>query len=561
MQNIDLHHHKVFMIKSKTLLYLTFFWSCIHLTGFGLISKHWDKKEETAHNRYVSGTSYLKAKLISYNPQESIANLRVSWENSWRDEENWDAAWVFFKNKKGETVDLQGVECSSADYTISDDKKGVFLFRKVKGYGKNNWLVTITLSQSNDKVIPHALEMVYVPEGSYELGTVKSFTERNNISTSRGSKTAPLDAFFSYDPQGEDGHGGTFVVNSETPISIGEQAGDLYYLDAVIPGTNTYSGDKKGTLPQAYPKGYDGFYQMRYELDQQQYCDFLNSLPANAARNRFNKSVSFEGNSKEAYRNTITFEDGIYQTGHPHRACNFLSWKDVLAYADWSGLRIMTELEFEKSTRGPLPAKWREFVWGVNELGEDKNFEFTTTLYNPDGSIAERENGDEYVDGNAHIILLGYGDYKDVCSPKGEYYQPNYPYCRSLTGGDEGRGPLRKGIHAFKSKGDRILAGASYYGAMDLGGSLQEPVVPVGAPFSRAYKGTHGDGQLNEQGEATNADWLANNDSDYVFGFRGGSWPYHENHARIADRFDTYRQDPNARKPYRGFRGVRSVTY
>ncbi len=551
------------MTDAKIFVYLFIFWLNIPLTVSSQSQANMMKQADNtpAANRYETAPSYLKTKLLNYDAQTGVAKLQVSWEASWRDEENWDAAWLFFKNQRGQTVDTQEVDCPSAAQTISDDQKGVFLFRKTRGKGSNNWLVKVALAQAANQITPHALEMVFIPEGPFELGTVKSFTERNNISTSRGSRTAPLDAFFTYHPQNEDGHGGPFPINSEAPISIGKQKGQLYYIDAVIPGTNTYSGDKTGTLPGAYPKGYQGFYQMRYELDQQQYCNFLNSLPAKVASNRFEESVSTNGYGKEAYRNTIEFESGVYQTDHPHRACNFMSWKDILAYADWSGLRIMTELEFEKSARGPQPAVWREFVWGVNELGEDQNYKFTSTIYNPDGSIANKEDGDEYVDGNVHIILLDYSDCDDVCRPSGEFYQPSYPYCRSLIGGDGGRGPLRKGIHAVRSDGDRVLAGASYYGAMDLGGSLQEPVVPVGDPFSRSYQGTHGDGHLSDQGEATNVDWLAKTDDEYVFGFRGGSWPYHENHARIADRFDTYRQNPNVRKPYRGFRGVRSVTY
>ena len=47
-------------------------------------------------------------------------------------------------------------------------------------------------------------------------------------------------------------------------------------------------------------------------------------------------------------------------------ACNWLSWADVAAYLDWSGLRPMTELEFEKACRGPNAPVAGEYAWGSN---------------------------------------------------------------------------------------------------------------------------------------------------------------------------------------------------
>lgn len=510
-----------------------------------------------ASNRYIAGEQYLEVELIEISDNNVTVSIR--WDKSWRDTENWDAAWIFLKDGSSKTIKIQEIKTEDeAKLQISADSLGFYAYRKAIGEGKNNWRVEIFTEDAEQVVKAHGLEMVFVPKGPFELGTVKSFTDRNNISTGRGSRTAPLDAFFTYNQQETDGFGGVYKINDEGEISIGKQKGDLYYIDAVIPGTNTFSGDKEGRLEKDFPKGYRAFYQMKYELSEQEYCDFLNSIPKVYAEQRFNPQVVYQDKTKEAHRNTISLNKGVYTTTRPQRACNFLSWKDILAYADWACLRPMTELEFEKSARGPKEAVWREFVWGVNEK-EKGNFNYSTTLYDPDGSIAAIENGNEYTDGNAHVILLDYGDYQDVCDPEGEFYQPSYPNCRSLKGGDGGRGPLRKGIHGLRSMGNRVKAGASYYGAMDLGGNLQEPVIPVGSPFSRKYKGTHGDGELNEYGEATNADWNTQKVEDYVFGFRGGSWPYHENHARIADRFDTYRKGSGERKPYRGFRGVRTV--
>lgn len=529
--------------------------------------------KEVSGNRYRTGKQYLMiASLLPAKARQAgsrlpageagkqnskALSLQISWDASWRDAENWDAAWVFFKNGQKPNR-ICSAYAEDASIEIAEDSLGVYIYRKSSTEGDNRFQLTVELEDDVAKTKAYGLEMVYVPQGSFELGTVKSFSDRNEINTSRGSQTSPINAFFSYDPQGEDGHGGPFRISDESSINIGKNKGDLYYIDAQIPGVDTYSGDKKGQLGPDFPKGYNAFYQMKYELTQGQYCDFLNSLTSKQAKRRFDPNITYENRPKEDYRNTIKLDNGIYRTDHPHRACNFLNYWDMLAYADWAGLRAMTELEFEKSARGPKPAIWREFVWGVNELAAG-GFNKTTTLLDPDGKPAPSENGDEYSDGNVHCILLDYGDYEDVCDPNGDFYQPSYPNCRRLQGGDGGRGPLRVGIHGVNSKGKRTAAGASYYGAMDLGGSLQTPVVPVGSMVTRTFNGSHGDGLLDENGDCNQQSWMVGEDEEAVFGFRGGSWPYHENHARTADRFDSYRTDADERKPYRGFRGVRSV--
>jgi formylglycine-generating enzyme required for sulfatase activity len=139
------------------------------------------------------------------------------------------------------------------------------------------------------------------------------------------------------------------------------------------------------------------------------------------------------------------------------------------------------------------------------------------------------------------------------------FYDPDCVGCRGFIGGDGGRGPLRMGIFGAQSNGDRIKAGATYYGAMDMGGNLQEPVVTIGHPSGRQFKGTHGDGVLSKQGNATNPDWQPEN-GQYAFGGRGGAWQFHENHARTADRFKGLRTNPNRRASHIGFRGVRTKT-
>jgi len=386
--------------------------------------------------------------------------------------------------------------------------------------------------------------MVHVPTGQFELGPPRSLTARKETGGSEWicfTPPAPLSALFRVDPDGEDLHGGSYPVTSEDPISIGTDAGDLYYIDARFLPDDFSSGDQQGTLSAGFPKCYQGFYQMKYEVTEQQYVDFLNGLSAEQARIRAPDDSTTAGPRGGRY--TISREEGRYRTRRPHRAATYLSWQDARAWADWMGLRPMTGLEFEKSARGPEPARFREFVWGVSEAGADAHFDRDRRILAPDGALTTAEDGTERVDGNVHIQIRPTTGAENLCTRQGDNYHPWYPACRSMKGGEgNGWGPLRVGIHGVGSGGDRIAVGAGYYGAMDLGGNAAELVVTLG----------------HSQVRATNAHWHADPDTS-VYGTRGTGRTGHPNHARTADRFFGLQRGGTKWSPAVGFRAVRTV--
>jgi formylglycine-generating enzyme required for sulfatase activity len=214
---------------------------------------------------------------------------------------------------------------------------------------------------------------------------------------------------------------------------------------------------------------------------------------------------------------------GGFATTNPNVACNNLSWADDAAYADWSGLRPMTELEFEKACRGPLAAVSLEYAWGTADIA---------------GSAYTLSNAGASNEG----IATNYSNSTTVGNAM--YYNTNFVGIN---------GPVRVGIFSNGTSG-RVSAGASYWGIMELSGNLLELPVTIENPTGRAFTGTHGDGLLSGIGNANAATWPG---TDAVgAGWRGGSWTVDSNIMQVSDRYYAGYSYSN-RDVNIGFRAVR----
>ncbi len=285
---------------------------------------------------------------VSYNSGAGTVTFNISWENSWRTNtapNNWDAAWVFIKRKNC-TLSYwqhQDVSSTAANHTTSSpleiqttpDGKGVFVRRSSIGTGNiASTSVTLRLATVPGAIAEwdmqvFGIEMVYVPQGSFQIGDGAS------INTFRqGGGTAPTAAY---------------TVASESAITFANTTGNLF-ADAGSP--------TGGTVSAGYPKGFTALYVMKYEISQGQYADFLNSLNPDQSAVRF-------PNSNGGNRHTVTGVWPAFTATAPNRACNYLSWADVCAYNDWSALAPMSEMEFEKICRGINAAAANEKAWGT----------------------------------------------------------------------------------------------------------------------------------------------------------------------------------------------------
>jgi formylglycine-generating enzyme required for sulfatase activity len=396
-----------------------------------------------------------------------LVQLNLSWKNAWHNAKNHDAAWLFFKfnphpysendNYTHAKIALSGhkliqnhIPASPApDFEVPADQIGLFVYPKSTYRGDLNWSILVELDNPGTNIDSrnigaYGIEMVMVPSGKFTLGDPDTATTKPYFSL---YKSGPNGAFK-----------GLFQVEDEKQsINIAPSDGNLYYHSE----TKLYQGDQTGVLPADFPKGVQAFYLMKYELNQGQYADFLNSISSSATYQRAN----FGGRDYAQARGSIYFDQEKYQAKSPHRPANFISWDDAMAYADWAGLRPYTELEYEKACRGTAPPLPKEYPWNTSN----------------------KEHLIRFVDENDELVFLeGFAE-------------------------------------SQLKEQNRAQFGASFYWVMDLSGSVWERVITLGDPTGRAFKGSHGDGIIR-YGFATNEDWPKGNTETAGFGFRGGGY-------------------------------------
>ena len=466
--------------------------------------------------------------------QASRATLTfdLSWQHAWRTAvgpANWDAAWVFAKYRTGpgqpwQHVILHDEARPTTGATIEVyDHRGAMVYSTLPLAGPARFTGTGLVwdlaangltSIAGVEVRVYGLEMVYIPKGAFYLGSATGGTE--------------TDRFYG---GGSPGQTPPYRVADSGAIRIGTEAGMLTYTDDGQRGS-----DIQGPVPAAFPSGYDAFYLMKYEVSQQQYVDFVNTLTYE--QKLLYDITNREGKNTDRYdrRNCVSWNDaadGDAFTTAPHIPIGYVSTRDMFGYFDWAALRPMSEMEFEKACRGPEAPVAEEYAWGTPKI-VDKSL-----------APANLNAADE------QIVLA------EVPDPETGYAA----YKRSTTQTSYGKGPYRCGIFsAAQALPSRTGSGAGYYGNMELSGNQWEGVVTITHADGLAFTNTHGDGALGPDGTADVATWPTTTDG---IGIRGGRSDNDAVYLRVADRSyvtvtGSTRKSRYYWLQYRGARGLSS---
>ncbi len=486
-----------------------------------------------ANNIRVEG----KTRVVSIVNDTAVIEVTLRWDNSWRDDFNWDAAWVFFKFKKrGLENPWQHAYLSSSGHVLSTaagNEGGGYAYMVGANAGKVNGLYIMRngISEGNVSVrlqakwplngtgltsadfgealneiyvAVHAIEIVYVPYGAYYLGDASSY------------KSFAV------------GDTASVVIDSESALTLSAK-----------------NGRPNVSLAASYPKGYAGFYVMKYETSQEQYVEFLNSLPldqqkARVANNNFsamkrgdyvfgditqpscrNGIVFIEqrkANTPVVFGNNLNPNNDLFSTDDGQTlACNYMSIEDMIAYCSWSGLRPMSELEYEKACRRfyPQVPDKGEYAWNTN---------------------------------NGVNRLNGLGD----LNYRGDEREQALSYLKNVNSGTTNsiNGPVRCGLFATSAT-NQAQAGATYWAVMEMSGNLKELCANVN--YSNLDGGSCGAGVYN----ANLWDKTATK-----YGVRGGGFSSPDSLLRTSDRTEAmnYFTTITQRDSTVGFRGVYSLS-
>ena len=453
----------------------------------------------------------------------------------------------------GSNIDVGLRAPDSAFNATTNPAVGVFIYRSTDGSGNNtfnnarlrwNYGANGINDTTRLTVQVFAIEMVLVPQSSFFVGS--GGTESGSFTNGSWISGNPI----------------PLQITSENALTIGQAAGNLWGTSSS--GTNTIGA--AGVLSASFPKGFGSFYCMKYEISQGQYRDFLNTLTRTQQANRvtmdgtvgrYTGGFTWNGSAwsgaevnnltTPANRNGLrlvadpggitpqtyacdlnpsaTLPTGVNQSDDGEWiAMNQLSWIDGCAYMDWAGLRPMTELEYEKACRGNQAAVSGEYAWG------------NATATSANNITNSGQAGEVTNTANANSASLN---------------QSNV------------QGPLRVGAFAGAAT-TREQAGATFYGIMELSGSLWERAVTIGNSDGRSYTGAHGDGSLSTNGHANSTAWPGITSGEVTgasgSGFRGGGWSGGTfSSMRVSDR-NGATVAVTTRGSDRGFRGVRTAT-
>ncbi len=430
----------------------------------------------------------VRVKLNSYNAVTKQLNITLAWDNSWHDGSGQfrDAAWLFLKYKDITNPEWQHAVLGTpngaggntpAVLTDTLNSPGVQFDVQAKRAGVSTGAVTGYMVRRQKSA---TVATQNNPEYAGVYNVAMSF---NVVVTLPAGVTLANPEFRVYALEMVDIPSGAFYAgdgSANSYVKTNTTTNAPLYLTSTGGGTGlsatTYFGGTQIAVSSNYPNGVAEYFIMKYELSNEAYCEFMNTLTraqqnslsespgfttaATGVINNFNDSYSKFAASFTSLTDPAVFgcdanQNGIFNEANDGQnngvIINYM--RDAFAYLDWAGLRAMSGYEFEKACRGPLAPIAGEYAWGTAT--------YTYPVFDVD-AFGPSEGSSIAVDG---------------------------PLSRAGT---------RNGAFARPVGSTRLNSGGSYYGVMELSNSGYEAHIGYGdSPVWNSWTATNGDGLVN----------------------------------------------------------------
>jgi len=387
--------------------------------------------------------------VIPRDAKTAVIQFDIAWNGSWRHDVNHDAIWVFFKFRTGSDplkgwrhvrlaadkvlnptgysqapagakLALQGWNAAYSaagdttfDFLVPREEKdgftGVFVRRADHGWGTASggkltvlWDLTACPDVKKDtkvQVKVHGLHMMYMAEGPFFVGSGGSETygfynyQREKRKAVEKERIVNANAtMVIMDVDNIDQEFPPYRITNSAAIPTGAKPGRLWARGAEPPDG--------GEIPATFPNGYKAFYATQYPLTPMMYANFLDLLTPELADERYHP----EGFPCHGGISRTRTGEGLAYTyrgfgGRKSKALWYMCWADCAAFADWAGLRPMSELEYEKCLRGPRipePEECGNSFWGGSFGGVRYNAhprEMNVTVGDTNGLVFKGAHG------------------------------------------------------------------------------------------------------------------------------------------------------------------------